>query len=160
MCEEITIQQLLPKQSHNPKIFNTCNCETASSYSFTFVGTTAPKERDKQMIEMRKNGATYQQIAEAFGVSRQRIAFLLGKNKESQFRTITEKQCAYTGIRNWLNTNKISMTELVRRIYGVYHAERRWWLGKYLTKQSDIKKTVIDKILEVTGLTYEQAFMI
>ena len=107
---------------------------------------------------MRNNGATYTQIAKEFGISKQRVCKMLSNGNESYFKTITEKHCSFVGIREWLNKNKVSITEFIRRIYGVYHEERRKMMLGYLTKKHDVKKQMIDRILEITGLTYEQAF--
>jgi Glu-tRNA(Gln) amidotransferase subunit E-like FAD-binding protein len=83
MCEERTIQQLLPKQAHNPKIFNTCKCEVEPRYNFTFEEDNI-KQRNKQIMEMRKLGKKYAEIAKKFGISTQRAHQIVNNEKLKQ----------------------------------------------------------------------------
>ena len=71
MCEDKTIQQLLPRQAHDPKIFGSCNCETETRYNFTFEKDNI-KQRNKQIMQMRKIGKSYKHIAKEFGITAQR----------------------------------------------------------------------------------------
>ena len=72
MREDKTIQQLLPKQQHNPKIFGTCNCEIETRYDFTFQKDNI-KQRNKQIMEMRKSGKKYKEISKIVGLTAQRV---------------------------------------------------------------------------------------
>ena len=40
------------------------------------------KEREKLVVEMRKNGKTYQEIADIFGISRQRAHQITAASKK------------------------------------------------------------------------------
>lgn len=124
-----------------------------SRYKFDFF-----TDRFRAMKELRDKGYTHREIAILYDISEQRVVWWLGKGDERYFKPITEKQCVFVGIRDWLNQNKVSITEFVRRVYGVYHTERRKSLLKHLTKKFDMKKQMIDRVLEITGLTYEEAF--
>lgn len=111
-----------------------------------------------EKIALREQGLTYRQIADRLGISTQAVAQVLSKRQPSRFRLVAEEGCVYVGIRNWMNENKVGFTELVRRCGlqtagGTYP---RW--RSYLTGQCDPPKRTIDKILRVTGLTYEEAF--
>ena len=119
------------------------------------------EERDnvvQQMLAMQNDGKTYQQIGEAFGISRQRVHQMIGGRDVRFFRHIGTKTCIYKGVRKYLNDNQISIAELVRRTYGIYHPKNFYSMRNRLSGVTDINKTYIDKILEVTGLTYEVAF--
>lgn len=121
------------------------------------------KERDaikQQMLDMKNDGKTYQEIADEFGVSKQRIQQMLSTGDARYFRYIKKTTCVYKGIRKYMNDNKISVAELVRRVYGYYHPKNLATIRNKLNGHTDISKQYIDKLLEVTGLTYEVAFEI
>lgn len=106
---------------------------------------------------MFEQGMTYAEIGKAEGISRQRVFQIIGGIQRSHFRKLTEKECVYVGIRNWLNENRMSRAKLVMEIYGFYHPERVSMVNNAL-RGCDTRKRIIDAILRVTGLTYEQAF--
>lgn len=95
MCEDKTIQQLLPKQQHNPKISGTCNCEIETRYNFTFEKDSI-KQRNKQIMEMRKSGKKYKEIAKEFGITTQRAHQIVNqetlKHLKSTQRLLDEEQ--------------------------------------------------------------------
>lgn len=109
------------------------------------------------MIEMHEKGMNYTDIGKEFGLSRQRVYQLIGGGCKNHFQGIKPENCVYEEIRKYLIENKISIAEFSRRIYGDNHSEHRLRLVRVL-KGSDAHKSVIDRILIVTGLTYEQAF--
>ena len=55
-----------------------------------------------------------------------------------------------------MNENKVSRNELARRCG--YVSGRGDAFAAYLKGECNPRKQVIDKLLEVTGLTYEEAF--
>lgn len=113
--------------------------------------------KKEKMVELRKQGMTYQEIADIFGCSKSYVGSLLSKSKECQFRTITPKDCVYVGIRNWMNENKISKSGLCRMVYGYVHPVSNNRLAA-IYKGHGCTKETIDMILAATGLTYEEAF--
>jgi transcriptional regulator with XRE-family HTH domain len=116
-------------------------------------------ERTKKYLEARDSGMTYEQIAEMFGVSKQRVAQACGKYQPSKFQFITEKGCIYPNWRNWMNKNKVSKIELVRRMgYVNSPSAASVTLREYMTGKNDMRKSYIDKLLEVTGMSYEVLF--
>lgn len=116
------------------------------------------KDRFYEMDKMKREGKTYREIGERFGLSKQRVYQILGKMDKHYFKPIKEKVVAYKGIRDWLNEKKISFTEFCRLIYGYYHPKLYTRLTVCLNKTHPIKIDMIEKILDITGLTYEQAF--
>lgn len=114
--------------------------------------------RNQQIIAMRRDGATHAQIAEAFGISRQRSHQICGKRRVYSFRQITPKQCIYGNIRDYLNRTRTSIYEVTRQIYGYSHSESSNRISRILSGKLNPRKTDIDDILLVTGLTYEEAF--
>ena len=119
------------------------------------------KERDalvQRMTDMKNNGKTYREIGEVFGVSRQRVCQMIGRGDTRFFRHVSAKSCVYKGVRKYLNDNKISIAELVRMVYGAYHPRNFYTMRNRLSGATDMPKSYIDKILEITGLAYEVAF--
>ena len=113
--------------------------------------------KKEKMVELRKQGKTYQEIADIFGCSKSYVGSLLSKAEEGKFRPLTSKDCIYVGIRNWANENKVSKTEFCRIMYGYVHPNN---IRRYssIFKGHGCTKHTIDMILAVTGLTYEEAF--
>jgi transcriptional regulator with XRE-family HTH domain len=106
---------------------------------------------------LREQGYTHQQIAEQLGVSRQYICHICGKQDPCHFQYVTDK-CVYPNLRKWMNDNKVSRAELLRRmgyqpISGNYGKLEAIMMGIFLPN-----KAYIDKMLAVTGLTYEALF--
>lgn len=116
------------------------------------------EERKRQMDKLRKKGMSYQQIAWEFGVSKQRVFQIIGGSKENHFRPFNKERCIYVGLRKWLNDNKVSLNELTRKLHGNTNSNNRQRTRARIIGEVEIEKTFIDKILEITGLTYEKAF--
>lgn len=112
--------------------------------------------RINEMKEMRKKGMTYAEIGNAFGVSKQRVFFLIGGDTPRR-TVLTEKECVYKGLRDWMNENQVSRIKLTRIIYGYYQPNQYDVLKRALLG-SNCHKHIIDSILKATGLTYEKAF--
>ena len=112
----------------------------------------------EKCLELQKRGLTQTEIAEIVGVSRQRVAQICGKYHPGHFKEIREDGCVYPIWRQWMNDNRITRTELIRRMGLPYHAQisslvSNWMRGRnYPTKES------IDKLIAATGLSYEQLF--
>lgn len=104
----------------------------------------------------RAKGLTYQQIADKYGVSHQRVAQVCCRQKDGNFRPFSEERCIYVNLRNWLNENKVSLSELIRRCGNTANGTTLGRFGQYLRGANYPNKQTIDKILAATGLTYEQ----
>jgi hypothetical protein len=114
-------------------------------------------DRKEQMREMLSQGMTYEEIGREFGISRQRVYQLIGNADTRKFQYFSSERCVYDGLRKYLNENRISTYELARRCFNSSHPKRHELLSGAL-KGSNTTKHTIDKILAVTGLTYEEAF--
>ncbi len=123
---------------------------------FTTEETQEREERKKQMIRLNQDGASYQQIADEFGISKQRVAQIIGGTKEHLFRFFSKERCIYSGLRKWLNDNKVSVCELTRRLYGNSNGKSVIRTREKLKGKTELTKTYIDKLLKITGLTYEE----
>ena len=107
---------------------------------------------------LREKGLTYAEIAKELGISRQAVAQVLSKEQKSHFRPWTSDRCPYVGLRNWLNENQIVMAELLRRLGFAPESEMYYRYRDYLSGRTELRKHTIDKLLEITGLAYEEAF--
>lgn len=112
----------------------------------------------EQAIELRERGLTHTQIAEITGVSRQRICQITGKYDANYFKAYTESQVVYPNLRKWLNDNRVSRAEFIRRMGNLDHSTASARLSSYFRGKRFPQKATIDRMLEVTGLTYEELF--
>ena len=115
--------------------------------------------RNAQMIADRESGMTYQQIGEKHGVSRQYVGNICGRCTPYKFRYVTENGCVYPNLRKWMNDNKVTRTEFVRRL-GLINSPNHYSMRvrDYMTGRCDPPKWMIDRMLDATNLTYEQLF--
>lgn len=106
-------------------------------------------------IAARDAGMSHKEIAEMYGVSRQTVHFACARHSPGHFKPYKADQVVYPNLRRWLNENKVGRLEFIRRMGNTgpghtYDSVRGWFRGDhYPSKQN------IDKILEITGLTYE-----
>lgn len=113
----------------------------------------------KEMKALREQGYTYDQIARISGVSKARVFGLIGKGNPAFAKALSEKECIYPALRQWMAANQISRMALTRQMQdGVavpYFSTR---LGRILRGEQEPRKTEIDKLLSITQMTYEQLF--
>lgn len=107
-------------------------------------------------IAEREKGMTYQQIADKYGISRQAVAECCGKHSPGHFKGFSKESCIYPNLRRWLNENKVNRAEFLRRLGLVYGTNSSDRLTRYFRGIGYPPKQTIDKMLEVTGLTYEE----
>lgn len=118
---------------------------------------TRDKQRLTKMREMHESGMTYQAIADEFGVTQQRVHQIIGSRNVAHFNYVTKDRCIFEGLRNWMNENEVCVAELTRRVYHNGQPTNRERIRKKLMgNQATIE--FVDRILNVTGLTYEEAF--
>lgn len=107
-------------------------------------------------IEARSKGMKYREIAKLYGVSFQAVAQACAKYGPEHFVPFTEEKLVYANWRNWMNENKITMREFMRRLGLSSTGNSLDAVRGYMRGDHYPAKQTIDKILEVTGLTYEQ----
>ena len=101
---------------------------------------------------MRLEGSSFQEIANRFGVSRQCIQQCLNGLCERTPRRNLDT-IIYPAIKNYMKENRLSFNGFSHSC-GIS-------LGSIvggLCGKNEISKRVIDAILDVTGMTYEEAF--
>ena len=114
-----------------------------------------------EMEALRDEGYSYAKIAKESNISRQRVFQLIGgaqKNKTP--KPLHKTECIYPNLRQYMNKNHISRMSLVRKIYGETNSRLYNRVNRFLNGDSNkyIDKFMLDGILRVTGLTYEQLF--
>ena len=105
----------------------------------------------------RERGLSYQQIADKHGVSIQAVCMACAM-QGGYFRPYTEDTCVYPYLRRWLNENRINRNEFIRRMGLIPRGNENIRFGLYFRGEHYPSKQTIDKMLAVTGLTYEQLF--
>lgn len=116
-------------------------------------------DREKA-AEMRRDGMTYAEIGEYFGVSRQRIEQCLkGRVKTRKCSTDMER-IPYEGLYNWLMDNpKVTYPTFARLVFGTCNTNTTNKIQNLLHGRNVlIGKRSYDRMMAVTGMTYEQLF--
>lgn len=117
-------------------------------------------ERKEWMKQLFDSGFTYQEIGAVAGISRQRVHQIIGCTDRKRFRDLTKEQCVFDGLRRYLNENRISIKELTRKMYGDFSGNAYQNLKAALkSNKSYLTMPKINRILSVTGLTYEEVFL-
>lgn len=107
------------------------------------------EEEKQKIIEMRFNGYKVQEIAEKMHVSQATISNYTPKGIYNR----SKSNCKYAGIKEWLRKNGMSQRAFAKRLY-----MSEGTLRAYLSGKINVKKSVIDKMLEITGMSYEECF--
>lgn len=113
-------------------------------------GLTMTNEQRVEMYRMRLEGASLQEIADKFGVTRQAVHQAIPAVEP---RPCYRAKCIYPNLQNWLIANERSLATF-SEITGV----NKTTLYKVLGGQGDPCKKTIDAILRTTGMDYETAF--
>jgi hypothetical protein len=104
----------------------------------------------------RKKGMKYREIAEKHGCSYQNVAQACSVMDENHFRLLSEDDVVYPNLRRWMNENKVNRTEFSRRLGRGYPSNNHGAVSTWLSGKCFPQKRTIDKIIEMTGLTYEE----
>lgn len=109
-------------------------------------------EEKKKAFCMLVDGATYQEVANELGISKQAIHQKFGSLINGKAISI---KCGgkYINIMKFMTENGVSRKEFANSIGVSYQCFRR-----VLTGEQEPSKKTIDKILKFTGMTYEEAF--
>ena len=117
-------------------------------------------EKYKLYREERKNGLTYQQIADKYGVSKQTVGQACRVYNPNLFRPVSAERCIYVNLRTWMNKHKVGIAELTRRMGIESSPSCEIRTSNLLKGKFYPRKPHIDKLIELTELTYEQLFEI
>jgi hypothetical protein len=102
---------------------------------------------------LREQGYTLQAIADREGVSKQAVH----QSLTTEYRPATLERVAYPAVKRWMIENRISIAKLNRMLGlphdGGYHVRT----AKFL-KGEVCHKDLIDGVLRLSGMKYEEAF--
>ena len=131
------------------------------------MGKKLEKEVITEMVKMREEGKTLQEIGEKFGVSRQRINQIFRSVTEAQNRGFDyyarknhycskmTKDIKFVGLRRELEEREISLLYLCKRANVEYEKVRKQFkLGRLPANPENI-----NRIIKFLDSTYEKLFM-
>lgn len=99
----------------------------------------------------REKGMTYRQIGEKYGVSAQAVQICCARQNEMPKKSFSAKSCIWPNLRKWLNTDRARAERFFQAMQGCT-------IRTILKGGQQPKKNVIDRMLKVTGMTYEELF--
>lgn len=119
------------------------------------------ENRVNEIVRMRTvEGLTGAEISRKIDCSRQYVNQILRENGLiGYFRFWTEKSCIYPGLRQYLNDNKINAKALLTMLGYAPVNTANTNLKKKMRGDTMLKMRDILKIIEVTGMTFEELFM-
>lgn len=115
------------------------------------------EEQKSEMYAMRLSGCTYQEIADKFGCSKQYVHQSITQSRPSKSNRLANA-CVYRGLSEYIAKNNITIckfTGFLRPTHKGYNTTR---MKELLTGERSFKMTDIRKILELTGMTFEECF--
>ena len=120
--------------------------------------TQESKDRSFEMIKMRLDGCTYKEIAEKFGVTRQRVQQIVAEftGKERTKKSFNRTGFIYPNILEWMDEKGISLAEL-SRIIGI-GGENSSRTSKKMRGETEFRMFEIKAILKESGKTFEYMF--
>lgn len=110
------------------------------------------REEKIKAFEMSLDGATFQEIADTFGVSRQCIEQGLSRK---QWRAPKQFKCVFPALESWLHEQRLSVHRFNGAANVCKHSNS---LRLKLAGRFEFTMPEIKTILSYTGMTFEEAF--
>lgn len=114
----------------------------------------AKQNKHEKYLEDRKLGMTYREIAEKYGVTFQAVQYACTRDGDGSFRYVQPDEVVYPNLLRWLNENKVTKSELARRL-GVKPGKQ---ITRWLKGETSPSRKTINKFIAVTGMSYERLF--
>lgn len=108
------------------------------------------REQRIEAYTMILDGFNNKEIAAAIGVNEKAI------NKEFPRSRVKKVKCNFVGLRKWLNENEVSLYKMAKLIKP--NIDSGNWFYKKMRGETVLTIVDINKIIEITGLTYEELF--
>lgn len=105
-----------------------------------------------EAYRMRLEGASFSEIGNRFGVSKQYIQQILPVPEKNRVE-MSADSCIYKNISKWMMEKGASYSKLAN-----YSGISATGLTRFLTGKGSANKATIDKILSVIQMSYEEAF--
>lgn len=120
--------------------------------------TPESKERLLNIVQMRLDGYTIQQIADNYGVTKQCIQeqlSVIANGRKERPKGIDEK-IVFPNLAKWISKNKVIKRKLSKTLGMTDKCTQG--LNMKLYGERDFSMTEIKKLLEITGHTFEYLF--
>ena len=118
--------------------------------------------KTQQIIQLASECYSQADIAKKVGVSKQFVSQIFWKHNISRERAsrkiLSSENCVYPALRDWWNENNMSYKKFFDLMQMYYHGNNIKSMEYFFMGNKDIRKSFIDKLIAVTGLTYEQLF--
>ena len=112
-----------------------------------------------EIFKMRLEGATIRKIAATFHISHDDVDYALRVRGRNAGNRSTIERIAFPAIREYMELNDMSMTKLIREVFGESCATGRRYRQYFIDGDlSMMRKKNIDRLLDMLQLPYEEAF--
>lgn len=126
------------------------------------MGTDNKKktERNTEIYESYLNGMGITEIGKEYQISKQRVSQIISRYKTQGYGSGIIKEIIYPNIRQWMIEKEITFNQF----YGLFVVDYKshvsyTTLSNFLRGKSKGNLELINRILEITGLTFESAFV-
>lgn len=75
-----------------------------------------------------------------------------------RYVVLKKSNCIYKGLREWLNNNRISKTDLSRMIDPAANQNTIAMLNRHMTGHTEFRMHSIKEIIRVSGKSFEELF--
>lgn len=115
--------------------------------------------KKQQAMKLRiEENMTYSEIADAMGVSRSYVALLLRDTvKKPNFHRWAWDSTPYPVLTQWMNEHQMSKMDLASALGYSPNASSQYIVYRRI-KEGRLEKSEIDKLLQITGINYENLF--
>lgn len=118
-----------------------------------------PTPNRERAIEMRKTGMTSTEIAQVLGVSRERVRqYFVGTECAKHAPYYTPIRSIYPNLNKWMSERFKGIAWLVVEMGYKYSPSMSQYFSTRLRGKTDFKMSEIRKILNITGMTFEECF--
>ena len=118
-------------------------------------------EDKKEMLALRERGLTYQEIADIYHITRQRVHQIIGKENVRKSNVDIER-IVYKGVYEFMRDDPdISYTSLLRAFATNISKDDNRKFARFLQDKSDSGKLTIGQIkrlIKFTGKSFEELF--
>lgn len=115
--------------------------------------------KKQQALKLRiEDNMTYGEIADAMGVSRSYVALLLKDTvKKPNFHRWAWDSTPYPVLTQWMNEHQMSKMQLATAL-GYSPSSNSQYIVYRRMREGNLSKSEIDKLIQITGISYENLF--
>ena len=117
-------------------------------------------EKKALIRALREEGLTYREIGQKCGCSAQYAWQVANEGALRRKKSIREEDCCYGAIRDWAAEHNYGVGDISFALYGRRDSSYAAQTRRMLSGSRTVYKDLIDKLLALTGLCYEEAFAV